>query len=87
MWRRSMPSDVWAPMFTNNLSLLNKSLCARMKVAHDEPFQQGARFVPQYAVTATYENREQKSKNNFFVFLEKRAMPRSNFITATFEKS
>ena len=42
-----------------------------MKVAHDEPFQGGARFVPQYAVTATYENRKQNSKKKFFVFWKK----------------
>ena len=34
-----MPYDVWTPMITINLSLRNKSLRARNKVAHVEVLQ------------------------------------------------
>ena len=47
-------------MLTNNPSLRNKSLCARMKVAHVELFRRDAKLVPRYAVTAIYGNREHR---------------------------
>ena len=78
-----MPSNRWTPMLRNNLSLCNKSLRARINVAHVEFFRGLARPVPGYSVTATYRNRACRIQNIFL----KIAKPRNNFIATAFGKS
>ena len=66
-------------MLTNNPSLRNKSLRARMKVAHVEFFRD-VRLAPRYAVTATNANQKRKKKK-ISAQRKKRAKPRNDYIT------
>ena len=68
-------------MPTNNSSLRNKSLRARIKVSHVELFREDARLVLRYAVTVTYGNRDRKILKIFSALREKRVKPKNNFIT------
>ena len=66
-----MPSDIWAPMLTSNTSLCNKSLRARIKVAHVELFRMVARLVLRCTVTVIYGNRERRIQKIFSSFRKK----------------
>ena len=66
-------------MLTNNPSYRNKSLRARMKVAHVELFRRDARLVPRYAVTATYGNRERRIQERISDLRRKKSKAKEQF--------
>ena len=84
---RSISSDIWAPMLTNNHSLRNKNLRASLKDAHVELFRGDARLVPRYAMTGDLWKPRTHNAGKIFRPPEKRARLKNNFITATFGKS
>ena len=59
-------------MITINLSLRNKSLRARNKVAHVELLQGFAKPVPRYAGTVTYRNQQRKTETKKIFCLPKK---------------
>ena len=63
--------DIWSPMLTNNPSLCNENLRARMEVANVELFRGDARLVPRYAATATYGNGERRIQRWFSALRKK----------------
>ena len=58
---------------TINLSLRNKSLRARNKVAHVKLLRGLARPVLRYVVTVTYGNQQRKKAKKDFLFSEKKS--------------
>ena len=86
--QRSLPSAICTtPMLTNNPSLRNKNLSARIKVAQVDIFSRCCEAWAAMRCNCDFWKPRMQNTRNIFCLLEKRAKPRNNFITTIFVKS